>query len=105
MIPLLPAKITYMQAKRFFIEHAFKEAKSVLGIYQFQTRKWIAWYHQIALNMLLLIFISQEKLLKFKQLPLLSAWDIKQVMQFLIFTTFTDIDNLFDHILKRHQIR
>jgi len=97
--------IAYMQAQRFFIEHAFKEAKSVLGMHQFQTRKWIAWYHQIALNMLLLLFIFREKLLNFKQLPLLSAWDIKQIMQFLIFTTFSDIDNLLEHILKRHGIR
>jgi hypothetical protein len=94
-----------MQAQRFFIEHAFKEAKSVLGMHQFQTRKWIAWYHQIALNTLLLLFIFREKLLNFKQLPLLSAWDIKQIMQFLIFTTFSDIDALLDHILKRHEIR
>jgi SRSO17 transposase len=100
-----PEAIAYMQAQRFFIEHAFKEAKSVLGMHQIQTRKWIAWYHQIALNMLLLLFIFREKLLHFKQLPLLSAWDIKQIMQFLIFTSFTDINNLFDHILKRHQIR
>jgi len=34
--------IAYMQAQRFFIEHTFKEAKSVLGMHQFQTRKWIA---------------------------------------------------------------
>jgi len=100
-----PEAIAYMQAQRFFIEHAFKEAKSVLGMHQFQTRKWIAWYHQIALNMLLLLFIFREKLLNFKQLPLLSAWDIKQIMQFLLFTTFSDIDALLGHVLKRHKIR
>ena len=33
-----PEAIAYMQAQRFFIEHAFKEAKSVLGLNQFQTR-------------------------------------------------------------------
>ncbi len=94
LVQYTPEAIAYMQAQRFFIEHAFKEAKSVLGMHQFQTRKWIA-----------LLFIFREKLLNFKQLPLLSAWDIKQVMQFQIFTTYTDIDNLFDHILKRHEIR
>lgn len=37
--------LAYMQAQRFFIEHCIKEAKYVLGLDQFQTRKWLAWYH------------------------------------------------------------
>ena len=48
-----PRTFAYLQAQRFFIELTFKAAKSVLGIYQFQIRKWIVWYHQIVLNMLL----------------------------------------------------
>jgi len=55
-------EIAYMQAQRFFIEHAFKEAKSVLGLDQYQTRKWVAWYHQVALNMLSLLFIRNPLL-------------------------------------------
>ena len=31
-----PEAIVYMQAQRFFIEHAFKEAKSVLGLTNFK---------------------------------------------------------------------
>lgn len=105
LVQYTPEAIAYMQAQRFFIEHTFKEAKSVLGLHQFQTRKWIAWYHQVALNMLLLLFIFREKLLNFKELPLLSAWDIKQLMQFFIFTSLCDIGQLADHITKRHNIR
>jgi hypothetical protein len=44
LVQYTPEAITYMQAQRFFIEHAFKEAKSVLGLNQFQPRKWSAWY-------------------------------------------------------------
>jgi hypothetical protein len=94
-----------MQAQRFFIEHTFKEAKSVLGMHQFQTRKWIAWYHQIALNMLLLLFIFREKLLNFKNFPLLSAWDIRQLMQVLIICEMNDPGKILELILKRHLIR
>lgn len=74
-------EIAYMQAQRFFIEHAFKEAKSVLGLDQYQTRKWVAWYHQVALNMLLLLFILKEKLKQFKVMPLLSAYDIRLILE------------------------
>jgi hypothetical protein len=56
-----PEEIAYMKAQRVFIDHAFEEAKSVLGLDEYQTRKWIAWYYQVALNMLLLLFISKER--------------------------------------------
>ncbi|NBC83570.1 MAG: IS701 family transposase [Bacteroidetes bacterium] len=100
-----PEAIAYMQAQRFFIEHTFKEAKSVLGMHQFQTRKWIAWYHQIALNMLLLLFIFREKLLNFKNFPLLLAWDIRQLMQVQLICEMNDPDKILELILKRHLIR
>jgi hypothetical protein len=37
--------IAYMQAQNFFIEHCIKESMQVLGLSQFQTRKWLAQYH------------------------------------------------------------
>jgi SRSO17 transposase len=97
-----PQSIAYMQAQRFFIEHAFKEAKSVLGLHQFQTRKWIAWYHQVALNMLLLLFIFREKLLNFKTMPLLSAWDIRQIMQVLVLSQMDSPNEAIKQIANRH---
>jgi len=105
LVEYSPDAIAYMQAQRFFIEHAFKEAKSVLGMDQFQTRKWLAWYHQVALNMLLLLFIFKEKLLNFETIPLLSAWDIKQIMHMLILSSVINMDQLMEQIFKRHLIR
>ena len=100
-----PEAVAYMQAQRFFIEHAFKEAKSVLGLNQFQTRKWIAWYHQVALNMLLLLFVFREKQINFSLMPLLSAWDIAQIMQLLIISQMFDPDKVFEQIIYRHYLR
>ena len=96
--------IAYMQAQRFFIEHSFKEAKSVLGLDQYQTRKWVSWYHQVALNMLLLLFILKEKLLNFYQMPLLSAWDIRQLLM-IIFASKVRPEDILTLILERHKIR
>ena len=62
-----------MQAQRFFIEHSFKEQKQIIGMDQFQTRKWKSWYHQIALNMLVGCFMLKEKLLNLEEIPLLSG--------------------------------
>lgn len=100
-----PEAIAYMQAQRFFIEHAFKEAKSVLGLDQFQTRKWIAWYHQVALNMLLLLFIFKEKLFSFDDIPLLSAWDIRQVLDAVFCSSQDRVDRIIEQIFERHKRR
>ena len=76
--------IAYMQAQRFFIEHCIRECKQVLGLSQFQTRKWLAWQHQIALNIMTMCFMLKEKLHCFAEIPLLSARDIKEWLCFVL---------------------
>jgi len=96
--------LAYMQAQRFFIEHNFKEAKSILGMDQFQTRKWIAWYHQIALVLILLLFIMKEKIINIVVMPLISANDIKQLLAFVLAKNIT-FDQLITQIVNRNKIR
>jgi SRSO17 transposase len=96
--------IAYMQAQRFFVEHSLKESKQVLGLDQFQTRKWRAWHHQVALNFLISSFILKEKLLCFDDLPLLSARDIKEMLVFQLYKQMTN-DQMIDRLFIRHMKR
>ena len=93
--------IAYMQAQRFFVEHCIKENKQILGMDQYQTRKWLAWQHQIALNFLLSTFVLKEKLVCFDDLPLLSANDIKRWIIFKLYRQISD-DQMIDQIFERH---
>ena len=93
--------IAYMQAQRFFVEHCIKENKQILGMDQYQTRKWLAWQHQIALNFLLSTFILKEKLHCFDDLPLLSARDIKRWIIFKLYKQMTEED-MIDQMFERH---
>jgi SRSO17 transposase len=99
-----PEVLAYMQAERYFIEHSIKESKQILGLDQYQTRKWNAWQHQIALNFLVSSFILMEKLQNFEDLPLLSARDIKEMIVFELFKQMTEED-MMDRILNRHLLR
>jgi len=99
-----PKALAYMQAQRYFIEHCIKEAKYILGMDQFQTRKWLAWYHQVALNIMTLCFMLKEKLFCFKDLPLLSARDIKDWLCFNMAKEMTEID-MMQLIFNRHRRR
>ncbi len=96
-----PEVIAYMQAQRFFVEHCIKESKQILGIDQFQTRKWNAWLHQVALNFMVSSFILKEKLLNNVDLPLLSARDIKELIVFRLYKQMSD-DQMFEKIINRH---
>lgn len=96
-----PEVIAYMQAQRFFVEHCIKESKQILGIDQFQTRKWNAWLHQTALNFMVSSFILKEKLRNNDDLPLLSARDIKELIVFQLYKQMTD-DQMYEKIINRH---
>jgi SRSO17 transposase len=96
-----PEVVAYMQAQRFFVEHCIKESKQILGIDQFQTRKWNSWVHQVALNFLVSSFILKEKLLNNEELPLLSARDIKELIVFQLYKQLTD-EQMYDKIINRH---
>lgn len=93
--------LAYMQAQRFFVEHSIKESKYILGIDQFQTRKWLAWQHQVALNFIVSSFILKEKIHSFDDLPLLTARDIKEILVFQLFKKMTE-DEMIDKIFNRH---
>lgn len=93
--------IAQMQAQRFFIEHSFKEQKQILKMDQFQTRKWLAWHHQMALNMMVGSFMLREKLLAKEAIPLLSARDIKDFVTLTLSREMTG-DRMLRQLKERH---
>lgn len=93
--------LAYMQAERFFVEHSIKESKQILRLDQFQTRKWNAWLHQVALNFLVSSFILKEKLLNKEEIPLLSAKDVKELVIFQLYRQMTD-EQMYHKISHRH---
>jgi hypothetical protein len=73
-----------MQAQQFFIEHCIKESKQVLGLDQIQTRKWFAWLHQVAVNIMTMGFMLKVKLLYLNDLPLLSNRDMRDWLSYIL---------------------
>ena len=54
-------RLAYMQAQRYFVERAFRDAKQELGMDQYQVRGYCAWHKHMALVMMAQLFIQQEK--------------------------------------------
>ena len=48
--------------QRNVVERNFRDSKSEVGFADYQTRGWLAWQHHMALVMLALLFLTQEKM-------------------------------------------
>lgn len=55
-------ELAYQQSKRYFIERSFQDGKQQLGMDQYQSRSEQSWLRHMALCMLAMLFINQEKL-------------------------------------------
>jgi SRSO17 transposase len=48
--------------QRNVVERNFRDSKSEVGFADYQTRGWLAWQHHMALVMLAMLFLTQEKM-------------------------------------------
>ena len=48
---------------------------------EYQLRGWVGWHHHMALVMLAMLFMLQQRILLSRELPLLSAEDIVWVLE------------------------
>ncbi len=77
-------RLAYMQAQRFWIERCFQDAKSELGMAQYEVRGWIGWHHHMALVCLALLFMLKERCKAKIDTSLLSARDIVELLAFYL---------------------
>jgi SRSO17 transposase len=90
-------KLAKMQAQRFWIERAFQDAKSHVGMAQYQARQWQSWHRHMALVMMAMQFMLETRLDNIDMHPLLSCYDI----QILIATTMPDRRDEADEVIRQ----
>lgn len=94
-------KLAKMQAQRFWIERAFQDAKSHIGMAQYQARQWQSWHRHMALVMMAMQFMLQSRIEHADAHPLLSCYDI----QILLATTLPDRRHSEEEVMRQMQIR
>ena len=101
----LHIRLARMQGQRFFIEQAIKDSKQEVGMSQFQVRGWLAWHHHMVLVMMSLFFITSEKVRYRNDLPLLSAYDIREIMLTVYPKKAATAQDIMEQIRIRHRQR
>jgi SRSO17 transposase len=98
-------ELVQMQSQRYFVERSFQEAKQEAGMSQYQVRGWLAWHHHMVIVMMALHFILSEKMLLKDKLPLLSAYDVREIILNTYPKKGTTEKEIIEQMHKRHQQR
>ena len=98
-------ELAYMQAQRHWIERSFEDAKSELGMAEYEVRKWRGWHHHMALVSLAMLFLLKERVSHAESVPLLSARDIVELLNYYLPRRGYTEEEVIGDLLRRHQQR
>jgi len=73
-------QLVYAQRQRFWVERSFEDAKGRCGMADYQVQKWSAWHHHMALVMMAMLFMLEERLSQKEDYPLLSCADVENLL-------------------------
>lgn len=96
-------RLCFMQRQRFWVERDFQDAKSNCGMSQYQVRGWLGWHHHMALVMLAMLFLLNERMIQMTEIPMLSCSDIVVLLDHYFCTQ--DEATLREQLKFRHKQR
>ena len=94
-------RLAYRQGQRYWVERAFQDAKGPCGMADYQVRVWRGWHHHMALVMIAMLFLLEERLQQEEEIPLLSCADITTLLAH--FRPRRDITE--EEIIRQLQVR
>ncbi len=94
-----------MQMQRYWVERCFEDAKSEIGMDEYQVRTWRGWHHHLALSLLALLFLLKQRVLHQEDLPLLSCSDIRWILTHTLPRKAKTVQDVLELIQERHTRR
>jgi SRSO17 transposase len=98
-------RLVQMQRQRFWIERSFEDAKSESGLADYQVRGWRAWHHHMALVLMAMLFMLEEKLFHKQSYPLLSCSDIEVLLAHFLPRRDVTVAEVVRQMEVRHEAR
>lgn len=98
-------RLAFMQAQRYWIEHAFEVCKSDCGMADYEVRSWTGWHHHIALSMMAQLFLLTEAIRNQEDTPLLSPRDIMLLLAVFLPQKKPSLSSVVEAMESRHRQR
>jgi SRSO17 transposase len=95
------ARLAFMQGQRYWVERALQNAKQDVGLGDYPGRGWRGWHHHMALVMMAMLFMLEERLLHQDTRPLLSGTDIRALLNHFL----PRRDTTFEEVLRQMELR
>jgi len=98
-------RLAFMQGQRYWVERALQDAKSEVGLGEYQARKWNSWHHHMALVMMTLLFMLKARISNTDKLPLLSCRDVKIMLAHFLPDRAVTLKEVVRQMETRHKKR
>ena len=98
-------RLAQMQGQRFWVERTFQDGKSHAGLDHYQARGWRAWHHHMALVMMAMLFMLEERVAAADTVPLLSCSDVETLLAHFLPRRDVSIDEVIRQMQVRHAKR
>ena len=98
-------RMVFCQRQRYWIERTFEDAKGECGMADYQVQKWSGWQHHMALVMMALLFMLQERLEQKKEYPMLSCADIEKLLARFLPQQDLDESEVIRQVEAMHRLR
>jgi SRSO17 transposase len=98
-------RLARMQGQRYWVERAFEDAKGECGLADYQALGWRAWHHHVAMVMVAMLYIAEQRAARTPTLELLSPRDIVEMLKETLPRNPEGKDALVARINHRHQRR
>jgi SRSO17 transposase len=95
-------KLVEAHAQRYWIERTFQDAKTSVGMADYQARKWNSWHHHMTLVSLAMLFVLRERLHHNSLDGMLSYQDIVELLDYYLPRADRSKEEMLENITRRH---
>jgi SRSO17 transposase len=98
-------RLAYMQAQRYWVERSFQDSKNSCGMGDYQARSWRSWHHHMALVMMAMLFMLEQRLVHKDSHPLLSCSDVISLLCHFLPNRTINSEEVLRQLEVRHRKR
>ena len=98
-------RLAKVQAQRYWIERSFQDSKAACGMKDYQVQGWLGWHHHMALVMMALLFMMEQRLANQETNPSLTCKDIEMLLAKMLPRNDLTVDDVLDLVIRRIERR